>query len=64
MIGLGATLGMIAVVTLVVFLCTRQLAATGEGSTRKFLIGSLNISIVALIIVFAVIVVVKVVEVF
>ena len=61
-VGFGTTLGLVAVIALAVFLCARQLAATGEGNVRKLLVASMNISIVPLIIVFAVIVVVKVVE--
>ena len=62
MIGFGATLGAIAVITLAVFLSARELAAASEGSTQKFLARSLNIPIAPLVIAFAMIVAMKVVE--
>ena len=63
MIGFGMTLGMVAVIALATFLCARELAAASEGGTSRFLAGSLNIAIVPLVIAFAMIVAMKVVEV-
>ena len=62
MIDFGVALGMVAVVALAVFLGVRELAATGKGSTQRFLAKSLDVAIVPLIIAFAVIVAMKVVE--
>ncbi|MFC1871787.1 hypothetical protein ACFLYF_05270 [Chloroflexota bacterium] len=66
-IGLGLMLGLVAVVTLVVFLCAKELASinTGisNGGSRGFLMRSFNLGIVPLVIVFGVTVVIKVMEV-
>ena len=60
MAGFGI-LGMVAVIALAAFLCVRQLAAAGEGSTHRFLARSLEVAIVPLVIVFVMIVAMKIV---
>lgn len=62
MIGFGATLGLIAVVALILFLCARQVAAAGNSNTQRLLARSLDISIAPLVIAFVIIAVMKVAE--
>jgi len=57
----GVGLGLVAVIALIVFLFARQLATSGSNSPR-FLAKSLDVSIVPLLIVFALIVGIKAVE--
>jgi len=58
--GFEAILGLVAVITLVAFLCARDLAAAGESSSCRSLAKFLDIGIIPLSIVFAMIVTVKV----
>ena len=60
---LSITLGLVAVVALIAFLCVRELAAAGENSKLRFLAKSLDVAIAPLIIAFIIIVAVKVMEV-
>ena len=60
--GFGMVLGVVAVIALVAFLGIRELATARGGSRSRFLARSLDIGIVPLIIVFAVIVVMAVVN--
>jgi len=62
MVDLGVILGTVAVSTLVVLLCARELAAASNGRSPRLLARSLNASIVPLIMVFATIVIVKVLD--
>ena len=62
MTGLGPLLGLIAVICLIALLITKELVSASEGPKRSFLTRFLNVGIVPLCIVFAVIVVMKVVE--
>ena len=58
----GMILGLVAVIGLVAFLCAKELAAASEISSRRSLAKFLDIGIVPLIIAFAMIVMIKVVE--
>ena len=62
MVGFGATLGLIAVVALTMFLCARQIAAAGNSTTQRILARSFDVSIAPLLIAFVIIVVMKVAE--
>ena len=61
--GIGASLGLIAVVVLLSFLVTKELAGAGDHPRLQRLSRFLNIAIVPLMMVFTGIVVAKVVEV-
>ena len=56
----GVILGTVAVVTLVVLLCTRELAAAAEGHGSMRLARSLDVSIIPLVMVFAAVITMKV----
>ena len=60
-IGFAAAVGLVAVITLVAFLCTKELAAVSSGS-QKFLARSFDVGIVPLIVAFGMIVAMKVVQ--
>jgi len=62
MIGFGMTLGLVAVITLIAFLGVRELATASEGGTQRLLAKSLDIGIVPLIIAFAMIIAMEMVE--
>lgn len=59
---LGVTMGIVAVVALLVFLCVRELAGAGQDGKRKFLARSLEIGIVPLFIAFVMIIAMKIAE--
>lgn len=61
--GLGDSLGMAVVVSLIIFLVARELASASEGHKFKILSERTLIAIVPLLIVFSLIVVVEIVEV-
>ena len=61
-IGFGIALGMVAVIALLAFLCTRELAAASEDSKHRFLAKSLDVVIVPLLIAFLMIVTMKIAE--
>ena len=62
MTGFGMALGLVAVITLIAFLGVRELAAAGDNGSHRLLARSLDVGIVPLIIAFAMIVAVKIVE--
>jgi len=62
MAGLGMALGLVAVITLIALLGVRELAAASDNGSHRLLARSLDIGIVPLIIAFAMIVAVKIVE--
>jgi len=62
MTGFGMTLGLVAVIALIAFLGVRELATASEGGTRRLLAKSLDIGIVPLIIAFAMIIAMEMVE--
>jgi len=62
MIGFGMALGLVAVIALIAFLGARELANASEGSTHRLLAKSLDIGIVPLIIAFAMIIAMEMVE--
>ena len=62
LVSFGATIGIVAVVTLAGFLCTKELITAGRGSTQRILARSLDVAIVPLVIAFIFIVAVKVVD--
>ena len=61
-IGFGVIIGMVAVVTLLVFLCTSELAAFSQDSKYRVLAKSLDIVIAPLFIAFTLIAAMKIVE--
>ena len=62
MVGFGMVLGVVAVIALIVFLCAKELASASESKSHRILAKSLDVGIVPLIIAFAMIVAMKVVE--
>ena len=62
MIGFGMALGLVAVIALIAFLGIRELATASEGGTQRLLAKSLDIGIVPLIIAFAMIIAMEMVE--
>ncbi len=58
----GVGLGLVAVIALIVFLFARQLATASSSNSPRFLARSLDVSIVPLLIAFAMIVGIKAVE--
>jgi len=62
-IGFGVAIGLAAVITLLAFLFIRELATASKGTNRQFLARSLDVGIIPLLFAFAVIVVMKIVEV-
>ena len=60
MMGFGVVMGVVALIALLAFLCTKELAAASEGSKRRFLVKSLDIGIVPLFITFMMITVVTI----
>ena len=62
MMGLSTKLGLIVFCALIAFLCIRELASAHSGSSPRFLVRSLDVSIVPLLIAFAMIVAMRVVE--
>lgn len=60
--GLSAILSMIVIVTFIIFSMIKHLAGTPSGDSLKFLVKSLEVSMVPLFIALAMIVSVKVVE--
>ncbi len=63
LIDLGVMLGLVAVIALVVFLCAKELAAASDGKIHRSLPRFLDVGIIPLIIAFAMIVIVTIVEV-
>ena len=61
-IGFGIALGVVAVIALLTFLGTKELAAASEDSKYKFLAKSLDIAIAPLLIAFVLIAVMKIAE--
>ncbi|MFC1938113.1 hypothetical protein ACFLVS_03270 [Chloroflexota bacterium] len=61
-IGFGLAIGIVAVIALLVFLYTRELAAASEKSRHKYLAKYLDIGIVPLLIAFIVIASMKIME--
>ena len=65
-VGLGMALGVAAVVTLIVFLCGKELASVSivvsGDSSRGFLARSFDVGIMPLVIVFGINIVIKVME--
>ena len=62
-IGFGVAMGLVAIIALLAFLFIRELATASKSTNHRFLARSLDIGIVPLLIAFAMIVVMKVVEV-
>ncbi len=62
MTGFGMALGLVAVITLIAFLGVRELATASRGGTQRLLAKSLDIGIVPLIIAFAMIIAMEMVE--
>ena len=62
MLDFGMILGLVAVIALVVFLCAKELAAAGKNSSHRSLAKFLDVGIIPLIIAFAMIVIVTVME--
>ena len=62
-VGMAASLGLIAVLTLIVFLVAKELAGADDRPRLQLLSRALNVAIFPLLIVFTAIVVAKVVEV-
>jgi hypothetical protein len=62
MLGIGVVLGLVAVITLAIFLCARELATASKGASPRFLARSLDVGIVPLIIAFVMIVAMKAME--
>ncbi len=60
--GFGMALGLVAVLALIAFLCARELAVVTDNRAYRLLVKSLNVGIVPLAVAFAVIVVVRIVE--
>ncbi len=58
----GMALRLVAAITLVAFLCVKELASSSEPGSRRFLAQSLDVAIIPLIIAFAMIVVIKTTE--
>ena len=58
----GMILGLVVVIALVAFLCAKELATASESSSHRSLAKFLDIGMIPLIIVFAMIVIMKVVE--
>ena len=63
MAGFGVILGLVAVIALVAFLCVKELTTASEKSSHRSLAKFLDIGIIPLTIAFAMIVIMKVVEV-
>lgn len=61
-ISLGVIFGVVAVVTLLLFLCVKELAAASTGNSQKVLARFLDVGIIPLAIAFVLIVAVKVLE--
>ena len=62
MLDFGTILGLVAVIALVAFLCAKELAGVSKNSSSRSLAKFLDIGIIPLIIAFAMIVVVMVME--
>ena len=62
-LGLSATIGIAAVITLIVFLTTKELASSGENRAFSRIGRYLSVGIIPLLMAFAVVVAVKIVEV-
>jgi hypothetical protein len=62
MIGLSIMPGIIVTIALIAFLCIRELASTNNGSSQRLLKNSLDVSIIPLVITFAVIFTTNVIE--
>jgi len=61
-LGVGAGITIFATLLLIGFLTTKELAGAGEGGHSKMISRCLNISIIPLVLSFAIIVVLKVIE--
>lgn len=59
---MAATLGLLAVLTLIALLVTKELASASENRRLQYLARALNVAILPLLVAFAAIVAVKVVE--
>ena len=59
---IAGTLGLLAVLTLIGLLVTKELASAGESRRLQYLARALNVAILPLLVTFAAIVTVKVVE--
>ena len=62
MLDFGMILGLVAVIALIAFLCVKELATASRSSSHRSLAKFLDIGMIPLIIVFAMIVIMKVVE--
>ena len=62
MIGFGTVVGVTAVIALLTFLCTRELAAASTDSKHRFLAKSIDVAIIPLLIAFVVIVAMRMTE--
>ena len=62
MTGLGMVSGLVAVIALLAFLCVKELAFSNEPGSRRLLAQSLDVAIIPLIIVVAMIMVMKTME--
>lgn len=60
--GFGMAFGLVAVTALIAFLCVKELAFSGESGSRRLLAQSLDLAIIPLIIVFAMILVTRTME--
>lgn len=61
-INLGVVLGAVSVVTLLLFLCAKELAAASNSNSQKILARFLDIGIIPLAVAFVLIVAMKVIE--
>ena len=62
MIGFGTAVGLAVVITLIAFLGTKELAIASQGGSQRLLAKSLDVGIVPLIIAFAMIATMEIVE--
>ena len=63
-VGLGLALGVVAMVTLITFLCGKELASAsiGKDGSQRFLFRSFDVGIMPLVIVFGVTILINVLE--
>lgn len=57
-----ASLGMVAVISLIAFLTIQELASAGEGPRSRLLSRALNVGVIPMLVIFAAIVITRVVE--
>jgi len=62
MLDFGMILGLVAIIALAVFLCAKELATSSENSSHRPLARFLDVGIIPLVIAFAIIVIVTVME--